>query len=171
MAYAWLVRREREREPRPGLVKTRHAALFARRKLELVKASDYRFRELFENADVMSEGKTRDDTDGATYYGSTSILLPFTSKGGGVPDDLAEEFVALIRSDPHARIRAVRVACVEAQVRAHAVLGRVRAELFVRRDRKGVRVDVEVEARVLREQTETRGDVAAASQRGRSTRA
>jgi hypothetical protein len=171
MAYDWIVSREREREPRPGLVKTRNAALFARRKLELVKASDYRFRELFENADVMSEGKTRDDTDGATYYGSTSILLPFTSKGGGVPDDHADEFVALIRSDPHARIRAVRVACVEAQVRAHAVLGRVRAELFVRRDRKGVRVDVEVEARVLREQTEKRGDVAATSQRGRSTRA
>src|ERR1041384_2147358 len=49
MAYAWIVSREREREPRPGLVKTRNAALFARRKLELVKASDYRFRELFEN--------------------------------------------------------------------------------------------------------------------------
>lgn len=151
-------------------MKTRHAALFSRRKLEFVKASDYRFRELFENADVMSEGKTRDETEGATYYGSTSILLPFTSKGGGVPDDSAEEFVALIQSDPHARIRAVRVACVEAQVRAHAPLGRVRAELFVRRDRKGVRVDVEVEARVFREQSETRGDAAAASQRGRSTR-
>lgn len=171
MAYACLVRRERERDLRPGLVKTRHAALFAHRKVELVKASDYRFRELFENADVMSEGKTRDDTDGATYYGSTSILLPFASKGGGVPDERADEFVALIRSDPHARIRAVRVACVEAQVRAHAPLGRVRAELFVRRDRKGVRVDVEVEARVFREQTERRGEaVGAASQRGRSTR-
>jgi hypothetical protein len=165
------VPRERELGQRPGLAKTRRAALFARRRLDLIKASDYRFRELFENADVMSEGKARDDPDGATYYGSTSILLLFTSKGGGVPDDAAEEFVALLRSDPHARIRAVRVACVEAQVRAHAPLGRVRAELFVRRDRKGVRVDVEVEARVLRERGETGSEVATPSQRGRSTRA
>jgi hypothetical protein len=142
----------RERAARPGLAKTQREGLFLRRKIDLVKASDYRFRELFENADVMSEGKTRDEAEGATYYGSTSILLPFRSRGGGVPDEQADELIALLRSDPHARLRATRVACLEAQVRAHAPIGRVRAELFVRKDRKGVRVDVEVEARVFPEQ-------------------
>lgn len=153
----------RDKAPeRPGLVKTRSEALLSRRRIELVKASDYRFRQLFENADVMSEGKARDEAEGSTYYGSTSILLPFASRGGSVPDDRGDELLALLRNDPHARIRAIRIACIEAQVRAHAPIGRVRAELFVRRDRKGVRIDVEVEARVFRELAD-QGDRAAPS--------
>lgn len=120
----------------------------------LVKSSDYRFRELFEDADVISEGKTRDDPDGAMYYGSTSIVLLFVSRGGTVPDEQAAEMAALVAIDPHARVRAVRIACLEAQVRARAPIGRVRAELFVRRDENGVRIDVDVEARVFEE---TRG--------------
>jgi hypothetical protein len=169
------VRREKSSRPalaeRPGLAKTRSEELLSRRRVDLVKASDYRFREMFENADVMSEGKTRDESEGATYYGSTSILLPFVSRGGGVPDDRAEELLALLSSDPHARIRAIRVACIEAQVRAHAPIGRVRAELFVRRDRRGIRVDVEVEARVFRDRSEPGApETARAARRGRATR-
>jgi len=157
--------------PRPGLAKTRQEALLSRRRIDLVKASDYRFREMFESADVMSEGKTRDETEGATYYGSTSILLPFSSRGGGVPDERCDELLSLLRSDPHARIRAIRVACIEAQVRAHAPIGRVRAELFVRRDRRGIRVDVEVEARVFRERSEPGAlELPRAASRGRSPR-
>lgn len=134
---------------RPGLKKTQAEPLISRRALPLVKSSDYRLRELFEHADVMSEGKTRDEPDGATYYGSTSVLLLFASRGGSVPDDQAAELVALVKCDPHARTRAIRIACLEAQVRARAPIGRVRAELGVRRDRRGVCIDVEVEARVF----------------------
>jgi hypothetical protein len=154
---------------RPGLVKARSEPFISRRSVPLVKSSDYRFRELFENADVMSEGKAKDEPDGATYYGSTSIVLPFVSKGGAVPDDEAEQLLALLATDPHARVRAIRIACLEAQVRARAPIGRVRAELFVRRDRHGLRVDVEVEARVFEEP----GEKPAApprSQRGGSQR-
>jgi len=129
----------------------------------LVKSSDYRFRELFENADVMSEGKTREDTDGAMYYGSTSILLPFTSRGGAVPEAQAEELLGLVSIDPHARVRAIRIACLEAQLRAGAPIGKVRAELFVRMDRRGVRIDVEVEAPVFQESAAPQ---AASSRRG-----
>jgi hypothetical protein len=159
----------REKAPRPGLAKTRNEELLSRRRVDLVKASDYLFRELFENADVMSEGKTRDETEGATYYGSTSILLPFSSRGGGVADEHGDELLSLLNGDPHARIRAIRIACIEAQVRAHSPIGRVRAELFVRRDRRGIRIDVEVEARVFREQSEP-GALGAprAASRGRS---
>jgi hypothetical protein len=127
----------------PGLRKARGAPLVERR------SSDYRWRELFECADVMSEGATRDEPDGATYYGSTSVLLPFASRGGGVPDELGADIVEVIAKDPHARLRAVRIACREAQVRSNARIGRVRAELYVRADAHGVRVDVDVEARVF----------------------
>ena len=133
----------------PGLRKARGAPLVERRTLELYRSSDYRWRELFECADVMSEGATRDEPDGNMYYGSTSILLPFSSRGGLVPDDQAEPVARLLAKDPHARLRAVRIACLEAQVRSNARIGRVRAELCVRADSQGVRVDVDVEARVF----------------------
>jgi hypothetical protein len=133
----------------PGLRKARGAPLLDRRTVELWRSSDYRWRELFECADVMSEGATRSEPDGSTYYGSTSVLLPFASKGGAVPDELGAEVARLIASDPHARLRAVRIACLEAQVRSTAPIGRVRAELAVRSDVRGVRVDVDVEARVF----------------------
>jgi hypothetical protein len=133
----------------PGLKKARGAPLLSRRTLELWQSNDYRLRELFECADVMSEGATRTEVDGATYYGSTSVLLPFASRGGAVPDELGAEISRLVAADPHARLRAIRIACLEAQVRSSGPLGRVRAELCVRHDERGVRVDVDVEARVF----------------------
>jgi hypothetical protein len=139
------------RRPRgPGPAKTGTFALGTSRQLELWQSADYRLRELFEAADVMSEGATRSEPDGATYYGSTSVLLPFVSNGGFVPNDRAADIMRLIASDPHARLRAIRIACLEAQVRSAAPMGRVRAELFVRTDTRGIRVDVEVEARVFK---------------------
>ena len=143
----------------PGPAKAKALPIGTSRTLELWQASDYRLRELFEQADVMSEGATRSEPDGATYYGSTSILLPFLAQGGGMPRERAKDIARLIASDPHARLRAVRIACLEAQVRSGAPIGRVRAELFVRRDSRGIRVDVDVEARVFK-----------SSERPRSTR-
>ncbi|MDF3069478.1 MAG: hypothetical protein K0R38_5079 [Polyangiaceae bacterium] len=124
------------------------------RKVELWQSSDYRWRELFEGADVMSEGATRDEPDGQTYYGSTSILLPFSSRGGLIPDDQGEQVVRLVARDPHARLRATRIARLEAQVRSAAPIGRVRAELGAALVPSGVQVSVEVEARVHRELAE-----------------
>jgi hypothetical protein len=141
----------------PGLRKARSAGLLERRSIELWRSNDYRLRELFECADVMSEGATRSEPDGATYYGSTSVLLPFASRGGAVPDELGREIAALVAADPHARIRAVRIACLEAQVRSNGRIGRVRAELAVRHDTRGVRVDVDVEARVFTDVVPARG--------------
>jgi hypothetical protein len=134
----------------PGTAKTKALAIGSTRTLELWQSADYRLRELFETADVMSEGATRSEPDGATYYGSTSVLLPFSAHGGAVPKERAREIARLIANDPHARIRAIRIACLEAQIRSGAPIGRVRAELFVRRDARGIRVDVEVEARVFK---------------------
>lgn len=141
----------RTRTRGPGLSKARGLGLIERRSLTLLRSSDYRWRELFERADVMSEGACREEPDGTTYYGSTSVLLPFASKGGGVPDELGPDVAALIANDPHARVRAVRIACLEAQVRSRGPLDRVRAELFVRTTARGIRIDVEVEALVFPE--------------------
>jgi hypothetical protein len=113
------------------------------------RSADYRWRELFEAADVMSEGAVRQELEGPTYYGTTSLLLPFTSRGGLVPDELALDVTRLVSRDPHARVRAVRIARREAQVRSVHPIGRIRAELVVRHDSRGIRLDVEVEARVL----------------------
>lgn len=133
----------------PGLRKTRGISLLSERKLSLLHASDYGWRELFETADVMSEGATRSEPEGKTYYGTTSVLLPFTSSGGRIPDELADKVTQLLAHDPHARLRAVRIARVEAQVRSGGPIGRLRAELCVRRVQRGIRVDVDVEARVF----------------------
>jgi hypothetical protein len=135
----------------PGLRKTAGLPILSQRNLNLWQSTDYRWRELFEAADVMSEGAAREEPDGTVYYGSTSILLPLISGGGGVPDELVSEVARSLSVDPHARLRAVRIACREAQVRSPGPIGRVRAELFVRTDPRGVRVDVEVEARVFLE--------------------
>jgi hypothetical protein len=134
----------------PGPAKTKALAIGRSRTLELWQSSDYRLRELFEAADVMSEGATRSEPDGSTYYGSTSVLLHFSAHGGVGPKERARELARLIANDPHARIRAIRIACLEAQIRSGAPIGRVRAELFVRPDARGIRVDVDVEARVFK---------------------
>ena len=145
------IRVVKQRARGPGLKKTHALPLLSTRKVELWQSSDYRWRELFESADVMSEGATRDEPDGKIYYGSTSILLPFSSRGGLVPDDQAEQVARLLTRDPHARLRATRVARLEAQVRSAAPIGRVRAELGVKVVAHGIQVGVEVEARVHKE--------------------
>ena len=119
-----------------------------RRSLELLQSVDYRWRELFEAADVMSEGATRTEAEGGVYYGSTSVLLTFASRGGLVPDEQAKVVRRVVAIDPHARVRAVRIACLEAQLRSGGRLGPVRAELVVRDDPRGIRIDVDVEAPV-----------------------
>jgi hypothetical protein len=101
----------------------------------------------------MSEGAVRNESDGRMYYGTTSVLLPYSSHGGLVPDELAWMVSRLVSRDVHARVRAIRIACREAQVRSASPIGRVRAEFVVRHDPRGIRIDIEVEARVLEEST------------------
>lgn len=131
----------------PGLTKTRGLPLVRHRHVELWQSADYRWRQLFESADVMSEGETRDEPSGRVYYGSTSVLLPLRRSSTADAEYAALERILSV--DPHARLRAVRIATLEARVRSGAPIGRVRAELFVRRDPRGMRLDIEVEAQVL----------------------
>ena len=59
----------------PGIAKTRVAPLFHSQTLRLVSSSDARWTELFEKADVVSEGAPRGDGDERTYFGSSDIVL------------------------------------------------------------------------------------------------
>ncbi len=136
---------------RPGLAKTRAAEFVRRRQVEQWAAIDYRWRELFERADVMSEGAVRDEPNGAIYYGSTSVVLPVVSCGGLIPDEQVGLVARALSGDPHARTRAVRVAYLEAQLRAQRPMERLSAELTVRHDARGITVGVDVEARLLRD--------------------
>ncbi len=104
----------------------------------------------------MSEGATKSEGNHLVYYGTTSVLLALVSSGGQIPDAEAPDLARMLEVDPHARLRAIRVACREAQVRSGGVIGRVRAELAVRTDPDGIRVDIEVEAPVHRESTSAR---------------
>lgn len=110
---------------------------------------DYTWRELLERADVVSEGAIRKESDGPVYYGSTSVLLTSSMSERGYSDADMDNLAKLLTADPHARVRAVRIACLEAQLRAGCDIGAVRAELTIRRDVRGVRLDIDVEARVL----------------------
>lgn len=133
----------------PAVVKARGLPLLRSRCLELWQGLDYRWRELLETADVISEGAVRHEPDGPVYYGSTSLLLPFVSHGGQVPNLDADRLAGVLSRDPHVRLRAMRIACREAEQRSPGPLARVTAEVFVRRERRGLKLDIEVEARVI----------------------
>lgn len=141
---------------RPGLRKAAPTPLINRRQLELWACSDYLIRQMFEAADVMSEGAPRSERGSTTYYGTTSIVLPTISAGGHIPDDDLDNSLSLLRRDPHARVRAIRVAWREAAVRAGAPLGQLRAELAFSVTSHGVKIDVDVEAEQLEQSTRSR---------------
>jgi hypothetical protein len=133
----------------PGIVKAKRQPLQVRRRFDLIHSSDDQIRELFERADVISEGAVRQEALGRCYYGTTSVLLPSMARGGLIPDDQRAALAIQLQADPHARLRAIRIACREAQVRCAASLGQLRAEVTVLDDRDGVRFDVDVEVMLL----------------------
>lgn len=96
----------------------------------------------------MSEGATRVEAEGTFYYGSTSIFFP-SERLEPHGSTSADELSRLVAGDPHARLRAMRVARLEAQLRAGGPLSRVRTEAVVRHDARGLTIDVDVVALVL----------------------
>jgi hypothetical protein len=134
---------------RPGLAKARALPLVATRKTLLVRATDGRWKELFERADVVSEGGPRDEAEGRMWYGSTSLILP--SDGG----DNAF-FAAVVERDIHVRVRALRAAYREAASRAPGRLGRISCEVRITADPRGVRIDVDVQAPLIERRTASR---------------
>jgi hypothetical protein len=126
----------------PGLAKTRGQPLVLARRTLLVRASDARWRQMFDRADVVSEGSVRDDRQGRVWYGSTSLILHTEAND-------APFFAAVAERDVHIRLRAVRAACREARSRAPSALGRFSCEVRVAADACGVRIDVDIQAPLI----------------------
>lgn len=82
----------------------------------------------------MSEGVVQVEERHDVYRGSTILLLAVQATSN----------VAL--SDPHLRLRALRIARREAQVRAPRPLGPIHADIVIKRLEKTIRIDVEVDA-------------------------
>lgn len=138
-------------EPRPGLARARQTLLRAR-SARLVAASEGLLREAFERADVVSEGERGAD---GSYFGSTSLVLRGALTGfSGLPRSVFE-------ADPHLRLRALRVARREAERRAGAALGTVRADLSVSVTRRTARHEPLAAAPPSGYEVEIRVDVAA----------
>jgi hypothetical protein len=134
---------------RPGLAKARGLPLVLAHTTTLLSTSEPRWRELFDHADVVSEGCARDEANGRVWYGSSSLIL---SVPGSDPAMLA----TLAGRDVHVRLRAVRMAHREASLRAPGRLGRFTCEIQVAPDARGVRIDVDVQAPLIERRARAR---------------
>ena len=141
----------------PGLAKIRAAPLVQRRRVDLCTAQAGRWREILDGADVVSEGRAIPDGGALVYYGSSSVLLPQRSAGGSLPDRDVAALAALLRLDPHVRLRALRIAHREASTRAGGPIGTLRAEISVAAGARGVLITIEVVARLARGQLRASG--------------
>lgn len=128
----------------PGLARAAALPFYVQK--TLYRGQDARFREAFETADLVSEGAVKTDSpvdNSQTYFGSTSILLR-------VPPRERERTAHLARDCVHVRLRAVRLARREAEVRSQGRLGVSRCEVKIVSDPNGLRIDVDLEAPLLR---------------------
>jgi hypothetical protein len=129
----------------PGLAKAARPPLVTQKTVRLVASSDARWAELFEKADIVSEGAPRDVGSQRAYFGSTDIVLLAGQERPRPGTDLA----SVAARDPHVRLRAVRTARREAAQRAGGPLDKLHAEITVSRGLRGVTVHVDVEAHVF----------------------
>ncbi len=128
----------------PGLVKAAGPSLISLSHPRL-RGADARWRELFAQADAVSEGSSRQEGEGRVWYGTTSLILL-------LPASTAEErafLAAFCARDLHVRLRAVRLAHREATSRAPTTLDRTTCEMHVSTDTRGVRIDVDIQAPLI----------------------
>jgi hypothetical protein len=131
------------RVTRPGLAKARVQPIVLSRTSLLVRTAEPWWRDRFDRADVLSEGGVRDEAHGRVWYGSTSLILPSAAGEDGAL------LAAIARRTGHVRLRALRVACREASLRAPGRLGRLVCEIHISADVSGVRIDVDVQAPLI----------------------
>lgn len=111
----------------------------------LVSCLDGRWRAIFDAADAVSEGAARVEGGGSVWYGSTSLVLTLPAAS----EDERTFVAGVAASNPHVRLRAVRIARREAETRAPLPLGRAHCEVRTVPDQRGLRIDVEVQAPLI----------------------
>ena len=129
----------------PGIVKVRHPLPHTIRLASLVRADDAFWQYLFAEADIVSEGSTTREGTEMVYRGTTSIILPSRAFGGEGDVQRIATVAHVAASDPHFRLRVVRLVRREAVVRAAGSLGRTVMEMLVRPDPLGIRADIDVD--------------------------
>jgi hypothetical protein len=111
-----------------------------------IRTTEGRWRDLFQDADAMSEGGVKDERGERVWYGTTSLIL-------GLPVETPVEerafLLALARKDVHVHVHALRCAHREAQSRAPGMLGRTVCEVTFSEDPRGLRIDVDVQAPLI----------------------
>ncbi len=136
----------------PGIAKIRAVPLTLRRQKHLVRVAYGPIQAWLERADVMSEGAVQGTP--SVYFGTTSIVLLWKDAAGlghGAPIDRGA-----LTLDPHLRVRALRIAREEAELRAEGTLGVLRAEIEVAVTAANLTLRVEVEAAVYGKRTALR---------------
>jgi len=111
-----------------------------------VRTTEGRWRDLFCEADAVSEGGVKDEKNGRVWYGMTCLIL-------GLPVETPVEerafLLALAEKDVHVHVHALRCATREAQSRAPGMLGRTVCEVRFSEDPRGLRIDVDVQAPLI----------------------
>jgi hypothetical protein len=130
----------------PGLAKGRARGLVSVRWTPLARGSDALWKALFEAADAVTEGAVVCEGRGQTWYGSTSLILALPAETSAAERAFIAEVAA---RDLHVRLRSVRLALREAQLRAPTTLGRSSCEIRVDGEPRGVRIDVDVQAPLI----------------------
>jgi hypothetical protein len=130
----------------PSIVKARKPSLVSLDRRARLRVHEPVWRDLFDRADAVSEGSTRDEGARRVWYGTTSLILPLA-----LPFTHEERhFLAAVAArDLHVRLRAIRVAHREAQSRAPAPLDNATCEITVSNDPRGVRIDVDIQAPLI----------------------
>jgi hypothetical protein len=129
----------------PGLAKVRTIPLTRRREKLLVAIADGPMRDWLERADIVSEGAVQEGAQ-PSYFGTTSIVLPWDA-AENTKNATALERGALAL-DPHLRVRALRIARREAEMRAPGALASIRAEIEIALTTRGITLCIDVEAKV-----------------------
>ncbi len=135
--------------PGPGIAKVRAPRPFAVRDLRLVRAADVLWSSWFEHVDTVSEGAVTLEGGEQIYRGSTSVIVLTEAHGGGLPDSALDDAMRVARVDPHFWLHAIRIARREAVSRSPGPLDTVHVEVNLQSDRRGIRADIDVEARVV----------------------
>ncbi len=133
----------------PGLIKIRAPSPVTRRLLSVVGASDSLWAALFEHADVVSEGLSSEEQGKLVYRGTTSVILLDDRYGGLLTVSQSAQMAKIAGSDPHLRVRLVRLAQREALSRVSQPLDCTYIEIIVRSDPRGICAEMDVFAQVF----------------------